>query len=119
VVQLGRIRFLVNSAPVKQLLLNEMLSRAIKCSLRLMLRRKMEQTTLPSEEPYRRELIEYFNLVLGKRPESDHFWKVEIKVMQLSQSVSTVLAEISHALFPLLCAIIVVVIAIVITTSAC
>jgi hypothetical protein len=80
VVQLGRIRFLVNSAPVKQLLLNEMLSRAIKCSLRLMLRRKMEETTLPSEEPYRRELIDYFNLVLGKRPESDHFWKVEIKV---------------------------------------
>ena len=80
VVQLGRIRFLVNSAPVKQLLLNEMLSRAIKCSLRLMLRRKMEEPTLPSEEPYRRELIDYFNLVLGKRPESDHFWKVEIKV---------------------------------------
>lgn len=76
---LGRIRFLVSSAPVKQLLLNEMLSRAIKCSLRLMLRRKMEETTLPSEEPYRRELIDYFNLVLGKRPESDHFWKVEIK----------------------------------------
>jgi hypothetical protein len=88
VVQLGRIRFLVNSAPVKQLLLNEMLSRAIKCSLRLMLRRKMEETTLPSEEPYRRELIDYFNLVLGKRPESDHFWKVEIKVMlQLKASV--------------------------------
>lgn len=79
-MQLGRLRALVNSKPVKQLILHEMLSRAIKCNLRLMLRRKMEETKLPSEEPYRRVLIDYFNLILGKRLESDHFWKVEIKV---------------------------------------
>lgn len=78
--QLGLLRTHVTKPHVKTLLLNEMMSRAIKCTLQMLMRKKMEQIRVPSEEPYRRLVIDYFNVLLGKRPESDMYWKIEMKV---------------------------------------
>ena len=79
--QLGLLRNNVSKPHVKSLLLNEMMARAIKCTLEMLMRKKMEQIRVPSEEPYRRLVIDYFNVLLGKRPESSMYWRTEIKVL--------------------------------------
>ena len=48
-----------------------MLARVIKNTVRLRLRIKMEEIQVPSEEAYKQELANFFNLVLGKDPASN------------------------------------------------
>jgi hypothetical protein len=85
------VRAHVSHGDVKQILLLEMLTRVITHRLREILRKKMEQIKMPSVEPYKQEIarylreisacvdFRYFNLILGNRPESERYWKIEIK----------------------------------------
>ena len=88
---LGLVRSHVSHADVKQILLLEMLTRVITHKLREILRKKMEQIKMPSVEPYKQEIARYFNLILGNRPESDRYWKIEIKELLVEKYKSTCL----------------------------
>jgi tetratricopeptide (TPR) repeat protein len=56
-----------------------MLARVIKNNLRFKLREKMKQLKLPLEEPYRRLVIDYLNLVFGNHNLSDKYWNGWLK----------------------------------------
>lgn len=51
----------------------------IKNLLRLQLREKMKQLKFPLEEPYRRLVIEYLNIVFGESEGSDEHWNTVLK----------------------------------------
>lgn len=74
-----------------------MLGRVIKDSIRLRLRMKSRQIKIPSEEPYKQELSEYFNTILGKGPHADDYWRITIKhsVMQKFQAIGLTEQETS------------------------
>jgi hypothetical protein len=52
----------------------EMLARVIKNDLRQRLRERMKKVKKPLEEPYRRLVIEFLNIVFGTTPESVEYW---------------------------------------------
>lgn len=74
----------------------------------MLMRKKMEQIRTPSEEPYRRLVIDYFNVLLGKRPESDMYWRIELKVRftspweykKLSLNIQTNIENIEQKIRP-------------------
>ena len=51
-LQLGRLRSLVSQPCMKRLLLNEMVSRAVKCTLNQLMRKEMELIRVPAEVIY-------------------------------------------------------------------
>ena len=56
-----------------------MIARCIKNNLRWKLREKMKLIALPLEEPYRRLVIDYFNLVFGNTRISEEYWNQWLK----------------------------------------
>jgi len=65
----------------RKLMLLEIVARCIKNNLRWKLREKMKQIALPLEEPYRRLVIDYLNLVFGNTKNSDEYWDKWVKKM--------------------------------------
>eukprot|EP01105_Mastigella_eilhardi_P027289 TRINITY_DN8340_c0_g1_i1.p1 TRINITY_DN8340_c0_g1~~TRINITY_DN8340_c0_g1_i1.p1 ORF type:complete len:943 (+),score=171.83 TRINITY_DN8340_c0_g1_i1:238-2829(+) len=67
-------------------LLLEMVARVVKCELRQRLRQLSHvPRTIISEKPYKLQVIDFFNLVLGKHPCSDKYWKVDVKAQLLGK----------------------------------
>jgi hypothetical protein len=56
-----------------------MFARVIKNLLKLQLREKMKQLKFPLEEPYRRIVIEYLNIVFGDCDASEEHWNTILK----------------------------------------
>jgi len=56
----------------------EMLARVIKNDLRQRLRDRMKKVKKPLEEPYRRLVIDFLNVVIGSSPESINYWDNEL-----------------------------------------
>jgi hypothetical protein len=52
----------------------------------------MAQVRLPSQEPYREEVLELFNLVLCKTAASDRFWQAEM-LAELQRKFPNVLSQ--------------------------
>jgi hypothetical protein len=61
------------------MLLVEMFARVIKEKLRVLLRNRMKKLRKPLEEPYRKLVVDYLNLVFGNRPKSDEYWDTTLK----------------------------------------
>jgi hypothetical protein len=76
---LGRVRVLISSTGIRRVLLIEMIARVAKDTLRRLLRRKMRKVKIPSEDPYRRVVLNYLNTLLHREPHSDHYWKYALK----------------------------------------
>lgn len=75
----GLLRKHLTDPEFKQIVLAEIVARAIKNNLRFKLREKMKQLRLPLEEPYRRLVIDFLNLVFGNNKDSDVYWNKYIK----------------------------------------
>lgn len=75
----GLLRKYMNDDEFKQIVLAEIVARNIKNNLRFKLREKMKQLGLPLEEPYRRLVIDYLNLVFGNTKNSDEYWDEWLK----------------------------------------
>jgi len=71
---LGALISKVSNPKVKWRLTLEMSARAIKCIIRAKLRFKMREIGFVGDEPYRKEVLTYLNLVLGHHPSSEIFW---------------------------------------------
>lgn len=56
-----------------------MSARVVKNKLRKVLRKKMKELKVPLEEPYRRLVISYLNLVLGDSEASEEYWNGNLK----------------------------------------
>lgn len=76
---LGLLRKHTAHNDVRTFLLIEIFSRVIKNLLRLLLREKMKLLRVPLEEPYRRLVIEYLNLLFGESDRSDEYWNTVIR----------------------------------------
>eukprot|EP01105_Mastigella_eilhardi_P015608 TRINITY_DN3574_c0_g1_i1.p1 TRINITY_DN3574_c0_g1~~TRINITY_DN3574_c0_g1_i1.p1 ORF type:complete len:593 (-),score=166.43 TRINITY_DN3574_c0_g1_i1:44-1822(-) len=76
---LDLLRTLAVSADCKTLLFVEMCARVIKNNIRRKLRQVSEHLKIPLEEPYRRLIVDYMNLVLGNSEESAEFWNTPLK----------------------------------------
>jgi hypothetical protein len=76
---MGILRKYIVDDEFKAMLLAEIVSRAIKNNLRYKLREKMRMLRLPLEEPYRRLVIDYLNLIFGNTKESDLYWNRWLK----------------------------------------
>lgn len=76
---MGLLRYQIDDLEFKEIILAEMLARVIKNNIRFKLREMMKQVKLPIEEPYRRLLIDYLNLVFGSTKESDAYWNKWLK----------------------------------------
>eukprot|EP01114_Cavostelium_apophysatum_P005961 TRINITY_DN1714_c0_g1_i2.p1 TRINITY_DN1714_c0_g1~~TRINITY_DN1714_c0_g1_i2.p1 ORF type:complete len:511 (-),score=123.93 TRINITY_DN1714_c0_g1_i2:421-1953(-) len=63
----------------RYLILVEILARCIKNNMRLKLREKVKHLKKPLEEPYRRVVINYLNLVFGNCEDSDRYWNTHLK----------------------------------------
>jgi len=93
---LGLIRKDVTDPDLKALLLVEMCARVCKQELKHKLREKMRRLRVPLEEPYRRLIIAYLNLILGNSDHSDEFWvQMKIKVLNKFDGALTQ-EEINH-----------------------
>lgn len=71
---------LVKRETCRALVMVEMLARCIKQDLRTRLRNRMKQKKLPLEEPYRKLVLDYLNLVFGNSALSDEYWDTKIIV---------------------------------------
>ena len=76
----GLLRNQVTNEDARMLLLVEIVARVIKNNLRLRLRMKSEILRQPLEEPYRRLLIDYFNMIFGNTPHSEAYWNTHLKI---------------------------------------
>jgi hypothetical protein len=56
-----------------------MCARVVKNKLRTLLRNRMKQLKVPLEDPYRRLVVEYLNVVLGSSEQSEEYWERKIK----------------------------------------
>lgn len=72
---LGKVRSYVTLPHIKSALLMEMVSRVCKNDLRSILRRSV---TLSEDVRYR-NIVNYFNVLLGNSKESDDYWLLSIK----------------------------------------
>lgn len=72
---LGKVRNRVTLPHIKSTLLTEMIGRVCKNELRGLLRRN---SALP-EDVRRRNIVDYFNVMLGNSRESDSYWLLNIK----------------------------------------
>lgn len=75
---LGRVRAHLSSPYMSQYFLLEMIARVVKRTIRACLRKKMEEIKIPASGPYKQDIAEYLNILLGNRPESETYWKVEM-----------------------------------------
>ena len=78
------------------ILLVEMFARVIKNDLRSQLRTRMKKEKMPLDEPYRKLIIEYINLVFGDSITSDEYWDRDL-VAKLEQKFETSKIEIQLA----------------------
>jgi len=76
---LGLIRRHLENEKFKTIILIDIVSRVIKNNLRLKLRLKMKRLRKPLEEPYRRLVIKYINLVFGNSVTSEKYWTEHLK----------------------------------------
>lgn len=76
---MGLLRKRIEDLEFKELILAEIVARVIKNNIRFKLREMMKQLKLPLEEPYRRLVIDYLNLVFGSNKESDNYWNTWLK----------------------------------------
>jgi tetratricopeptide (TPR) repeat protein len=83
------------------LLLVEMAARVIKNNLRKRLREKMKSLKLPVDEPYRRLVIDYLNLVFGESDASQAYWATEVKTQITVKYVRGLTSAERAAEFPL------------------
>eukprot|EP01127_Copromyxa_protea_P011133 TRINITY_DN2779_c1_g2_i1.p1 TRINITY_DN2779_c1_g2~~TRINITY_DN2779_c1_g2_i1.p1 ORF type:complete len:1346 (-),score=201.42 TRINITY_DN2779_c1_g2_i1:119-3904(-) len=87
----GIVRKLIPEPDFKEVLLLEITARCIKNSVRWKFREKMRQIALPMEEPYRRLVINHFNLIFGNSKMSDGYWDEILKqdcIINFSESLS-------------------------------
>ena len=76
---LGYLRLELRDSQCKHLALMEMLARCIKNNLRWKLRQKMKEIAVPVDEPYRRLVVDYLNLVFGNTKQSEEYWDGVLK----------------------------------------
>lgn len=76
---LGLLRKHTTSRDVRTFLLVEIFARVIKNLLKLLLREKMKALRIPLEEPYRRIVVDYLNLLFGESEKSDLYWNTVIR----------------------------------------
>ena len=78
---LGLVRHALDEgqATCRSLLLVEMVSRSIKNDIRFRLRETSKQFKIPLEEPYRKMLTNYLNLVFGNGTYSLRYWNEFVK----------------------------------------
>eukprot|EP01094_Clydonella_sp_ATCC50884_P028131 TRINITY_DN834_c1_g2_i1.p1 TRINITY_DN834_c1_g2~~TRINITY_DN834_c1_g2_i1.p1 ORF type:complete len:608 (-),score=212.39 TRINITY_DN834_c1_g2_i1:186-1817(-) len=63
----------------RALLLVEMIGRVLKNDLRTRMRQQMQSLRKPLEQPYRRLVLNYLNLVFGSAPSSSRYWDTKLK----------------------------------------
>ena len=76
---LGLLRKHTHNSDVRTFLLIEIFARVAKNLLRYLLREKMKSLRLPLEEPYRKLIIDYLNLLFGDSDRSDVYWNTVIR----------------------------------------
>ena len=79
----------------------QMSARIVKNKLRKLLRKKMKELKVPLEEPYRRLIISYLNLVLGDSEASEEYWNYNIKKAiqkTFEQGMSEQESSVAHSL---------------------
>ena len=79
----------------------EMAARVIKNNLRRKLREKMKSLRLPVDEPYRRLVIDYLNLVFGESDASQAYWATDVKSQIQEKYVRSLTAREKMREFPL------------------
>eukprot|EP01116_Phalansterium_solitarium_P015791 TRINITY_DN3523_c0_g1_i5.p1 TRINITY_DN3523_c0_g1~~TRINITY_DN3523_c0_g1_i5.p1 ORF type:complete len:415 (+),score=117.56 TRINITY_DN3523_c0_g1_i5:261-1505(+) len=97
---LGRIRAEIADADFRAIILVDIVARVIKNNLRTRLRAKMKQLKKPMEEPYRRLVVNYMNLIFGHTGQSDSYWSGTIRddiTRNFTQALTPL--ELSVALF--------------------
>jgi hypothetical protein len=73
------VRRRVKMAEFRYVMLIEIVARVLKNNIRLRLRERMKKLKKPLEEPYRRLVINYMNLVFGNSENSEKYWNLCIK----------------------------------------
>jgi hypothetical protein len=64
---------------IRQLLLEEMIARVLKCMLRAQWRKRMQEVRICTETPFATVFLDLINIVAHKYSHSQHFWTVQIK----------------------------------------
>jgi len=100
---LGILRKHMKDQDGKALLFVEMCARVIKNNLRLRLREQMRKLQLPLEEPYRRLVVDYLNLILGHNDQSEEYWANNIKMSLVRKFEYALSEEEEQQDFPLKC----------------
>eukprot|EP01118_Nematostelium_gracile_P006177 TRINITY_DN1987_c0_g1_i1.p1 TRINITY_DN1987_c0_g1~~TRINITY_DN1987_c0_g1_i1.p1 ORF type:complete len:887 (+),score=181.40 TRINITY_DN1987_c0_g1_i1:68-2728(+) len=77
---LGLVRKHTKDIEFKSIILVEIIARVFKNNLKQKLRNKMKILRKPVEEPYRRLVVNYLNLIFGNTVESDQYWNFNLKV---------------------------------------
>jgi len=78
---LAYLRSIVNNKHIRQFLLFEMLSRAVKTALRGKMRKLSHDQKCSEDQPYKEVAAQYFNLILGTGRGSDEFWRTNMNII--------------------------------------
>lgn len=79
---IGSVRSLVQDKAIRSILLEEAIARCIKAQLNRLFREKMKQIGVPSDEPFRRVVVDLVGLLLGqKAPYSERYWTTHLPTM--------------------------------------
>lgn len=76
-----------------------MLARCIKQVIRGKLREKMRQLKQAGDEPYKRKVIQEFNLVFGKTQASQFYWRTTLKELVMKKFDQSLTKEESQPEF--------------------
>lgn len=76
---LGFVRFQTTSPKMRKLLLTVCMARVMKDQLRQVMRARMREVQVPSDEPFKEAIVQLLNSLLSNDKSSDLFWKEELK----------------------------------------
>eukprot|EP01119_Soliformovum_irregulare_P018159 TRINITY_DN5508_c0_g1_i4.p1 TRINITY_DN5508_c0_g1~~TRINITY_DN5508_c0_g1_i4.p1 ORF type:complete len:1482 (-),score=512.19 TRINITY_DN5508_c0_g1_i4:32-3964(-) len=76
---LGRIRNKCQNPRIKDIVLEECIARVCKVHLRSLLRKVSRETGVPSDEPFRAVVLQFFNIIIGQHSKSEKYWKFYMK----------------------------------------
>eukprot|EP01087_Luapelamoeba_hula_P012489 TRINITY_DN3487_c0_g1_i6.p1 TRINITY_DN3487_c0_g1~~TRINITY_DN3487_c0_g1_i6.p1 ORF type:complete len:703 (-),score=108.99 TRINITY_DN3487_c0_g1_i6:22-2130(-) len=100
---LGILRHHMTDKDCKTLIFVEMCARVVKNNLRLRLRERMRKLGMPLDEPYRRIIIDFLNLLLGHNDQSEEYWAKNLKTSLIRKFELSLTEEEARPNFPLKC----------------
>eukprot|EP01119_Soliformovum_irregulare_P004749 TRINITY_DN1583_c0_g2_i2.p1 TRINITY_DN1583_c0_g2~~TRINITY_DN1583_c0_g2_i2.p1 ORF type:complete len:871 (-),score=219.97 TRINITY_DN1583_c0_g2_i2:150-2762(-) len=76
---MGYVRERVQNVTMRKLLLSACVARVVKDRMKSMMRDRMHEVRVPSDEPFREAIVSVFNLMLGQNKSSNLYWLDEVK----------------------------------------